>query len=148
MSLEKKIEADIKVSMKEKNVLKLSTLRMLKAEFENVKLDQNKKELNDGEVTKVIQRQVKTHRDSIDQFEKGKRDDLVEKEKKELDILLSYLPRQMSEEDLKKIVAETIKELGATTKKDMGRVIKTVIEKTKGKTEGKAVSQIVSSILK
>ena len=148
MSLEKKIEADIKVSMKEKNVLKLSTLRMLKAEFENVKLDQNKKELNDGEVTKVIQRQVKTHRDSIDQFEKGKRDDLVEKEKKELDILLSYLPRQMSEEDLKKIVAETIKELGATTKKDMGRVIKTVIEKTKGETEGKAVSQIVSSILK
>ena len=133
--------------MKARDALKVSTIRMLKAEINNLKLTGSKKELKDEDITKIIARQVKQHKDSIEQFEKGKRDDLVEKEKKELKVLLSYLPEQCSPEKLKKIITETIKELGATSKKDMGHVMKAVMEKAKGKADGKTVSQIVSGML-
>ena len=148
MSLEERIETEFKAALKAQEKIKLSTIRMLKAEINNFKLDRNKKTLKDDEIVKIIQHQVKQHKDSIEQFKKGNRHDLVEKETKELDILLGYMPEQMSEEELKKIITETIKELEATSKKDMGKVIKAVMEKVKGKAEGKAVSQIVSGILK
>ena len=148
MSLEERIETEFKAALKAQEKIKLSTIRMLKAEINNFKLDRNKKTLKDDEIVKIIQHQVKQHKDSIEQFKKGNRQDLVEKETKELDILLGYMPEQMSEEELKKIITETIKELEATSKKDMGKVIKAVMEKVKGKAEGKAVSQIVSGILK
>ncbi len=148
MSLEERIENEFKAALKQKDKIKVSTLRMVKADIINTKLDQNKKTLKDEEIVKIIQRQVKQHKDSIEQFEKGKRQDLVEKEKKELDILLSYMPEQMSEEELKKIIAGTIKELEATSKGEMGKVMKSVMEKVKGRADGKKVSQIVSSILK
>lgn len=146
MSLEKRIENEFKSAMKARDALKLSTLRMLKADMNNVKLEKNKAILSDEEITKVIHRQVKQHRDSIEQFEKGKREDLAEKEKKELQILLGYLPEQLSEEELKKIIAETIKELGARDKKEMGKVIKTVMEKARGRAEGKKVSRFVQDM--
>lgn len=148
MSLEERIETEFKAALKAQEKIKLSTIRMLKAEINNFKLDRNKKTLKDDEIVKIIQHQVKQHKDSIEQFKKGNRQDLVEKETKELDILLGYMPEQMSEEELKKIITETIKELEAASKKDMGKVIKAVMEKVKGKAEGKAVSQIVSGILK
>lgn len=148
MSLEERIETEFKAALKAQEKIKLSTIRMLKAEINNFKLDRNKKTLKDDEIVKIIQHQVKQHKDSIEQFKKGNRHDLVEKETKELDILLGYMPEQMSEEELKKIITETIKELEAASKKDMGKVIKAVMEKVKGKAEGKAVSQIVSGILK
>lgn len=147
MSLEERIENEFKAALKQRDKIKVSTLRMLKADIINTKLDQNKKALKDEEIVKIIQRQVKQHKDSIEQFEKGKRQDLVEKEKKELDILLSYMPEQLSEEELKKIIADTIKELGATGKGEMGKVMKLVMERVKGRADGKKVSQIVSSIL-
>lgn len=147
MSLEERIENEFKAALKQRDKIKVSTLRMLKAEIINVKLDQNKKTLKDEGIIKIIQRQVKQHKDSIEQFEKGKRQDLVEKEKKELNILLSYMPEQMSEEELKKIISETVKELEATSKNEMGKVMKSVMEKVKGKADGKKVSQIVSSML-
>jgi len=148
MTLTERIESEFKAALKERNAVKVSTLRMLKADMNNVKFDKNKSGLNDEEIVKVLQRQVKQHKDSIEQFDKGKRPDLVEKEKKELDILLSYMPEQYSPEELKKIIEETVKELGASTKKDMGKVIKQVMEKVKGRALGKAVSQVVSGILK
>ena len=147
MSLEERIENEFKAALKQKDKIKVSTLRMLKADIINIKLDQNKKTLKDEEIVKIIQRQVKQHKDSIEQFEKGKRQDLVEKEKKELDILLSYMPEQMSEEELKKIINDTIKELKATSKNEMGKVIKSVMERVKGRADGKKVSQIVLSML-
>ena len=147
MSLEERIENEFKAALKQRDKIKVSTLRMLKADIINTKLDQNKKALKDEEIVKIIQRQVKQHKDSIEQFEKGKRQDLVEKEKKELDILLSYMPEQLSEEELKKIIADTIKELGATGKGEMGKVMKLVMERVKGRADGKKVSQIVSSLL-
>ncbi len=147
MSLEERIENEFKAALKQRDKIKLSTLRMLKADIINAKLDQNKKALKDEEIVKIIQRQVKQHKDSIEQFEKGKRQDLVEKEKKELDILLSYMPEQLSQEELKKIIAGVIKELEATGKGEMGKVMKSVMERVKGRADGKKVSQIVSSLL-
>lgn len=147
MSLEERIENEFKAALKQRDKIKVSTLRMLKADIINTKLDQNKKALKDEEIVKIIQRQVKQHKDSIEQFEKGKRPDLVEKEKKELDILLSYMPEQLSQEELKKIIADTIKELEATGKGEMGKVMKSVMERVKGRADGKKVSQIVSSLL-
>ncbi|MEE9500223.1 MAG: GatB/YqeY domain-containing protein [Candidatus Omnitrophota bacterium] len=147
MSLEERIENEVKAALKQRDKIKVSTLRMLKADIINTKLDQNKKALKDEEIVKIIQRQVKQHKDSIEQFEKGKRPDLVEKEKKELDILLSYMPEQLSEEELKKIIADTIKELEATGKGEMGKVMKLVMERVKGRADGKKVSQIVLNML-
>jgi len=148
MTLEEKIENEFKAAMKQRDVIKISTLRMLKADINNLKLDHNKKKLTDEEIIKIIQRQVKQHKDSIEQFGKGKREDLVEKEKKELDILLRYMPEQLSEEELKKIVALVVQEVGAADKSAMGKVMKAVMEKVKGRAGGKKVSQIVSGMLK
>jgi len=148
MSLEERIENELKESMKKKDVVKLSTIRMLKAEINNVKLDKNKKSLDDGEVMKIVQKQVKQHKESIEHFKKGDRLDLVEKEEKELKILMGYLPEQLSDDKLKKMVEEAIRETGATEKKDMGKVMKAVMAKAKGQVDGKKVSQMVSGILK
>lgn len=147
MSLEEKIETEIKTGMKAHDKVRVSTLRMVKNDIANFKLDRSKKKITDEEVIKIVQRQVKQHKDSIEQFEKGKRQDLVDKEKKELDILLGYMPKQLSDEELKKLIAETVKELGAATKKEMGAVMKTVMEKARGRADGKKVSEIVSHML-
>lgn len=147
MTLEEKIENEFKPALKQRDKIKVSTLRMLKADINNIKLEQNKKVLNDEEIIKIVRRQIKQHKDSIEQFEKGKRQDLVEKEKKELCILSSYVPEELPEEELKKIIAGTIKELEITSKNQMGKVMKAVMEKLKGRAPGKTVSRIVSSIL-
>lgn len=148
MSLEEQIENKFKTALKQKDKIQVSTLRMLKAEIINIKLEQNKKALKDEEIIKIIQRQVKQHKDSIEQFEKGKRQDLAEKEKKELAILSSYMPEQLSAEELKKIIEDVIKELEATSKSEMGKVMKSVMERVKGRADGKKISQIVSSMLR
>ena len=147
MSLEERIENEFKAALKERNRLKVSTLRLVKAEINNVRLKHDKNDLNDGEIIKIIQRQAAQRRDSIEQFEKGKREDLVEQEKKELAILLGYLPEQLSDDELKKIIEGAISELGASGKSQMGRVMKAVMERVKGKAEGKRVSRLVSDIL-
>jgi len=148
MTLEERIESEYKSSLKARDAVKVSTLRMLKSAINNLRLEGSKKELFEADIVKILQRQIKQHKDSIGHFEKGKRDDLAEKEKKELAILLGYLPEQLSEDALKKIIDETIKALEATEKKDMGKVIKAVMEKVKGKAEGKVVSRVVSEMLK
>ena len=147
MSLEEKIENEYKSAMKARDTVRVSVIRMMKAEINNVKLKQNKSALTDDELIKVVRRQVKQHKDSIEQFEKGKRQDLVDKERKELAILQCYMPEEMPEEELKGLIAEAIKELGATTKKEMGTVIKAVMQKAAGKADGKTVSSIVAGIL-
>jgi len=148
MPLEERLETEFKAALKERDKLKLSTLRLLKADMNNVKFEHNKKVLTDGEITKIIQRQIKQRKDSIEQFEKGKRQDLAEKEKKEMDILSGYMPEQLPEKELKKIIEDTAKELEATSKDKMGQVMKAVMEKVKGRADGKKISQIVSGMLK
>ena len=147
MTLEERMENEFKSAMKEKNAIKVSTLRMLKADMNNVKLDKNKKNLGDEEIVKIVQRHLRQHKDSIEQFEKGNRPDLVEKEKKELEILKRYMPEALPEKELKKIIAAAIEETSAAGKKDMGKVIKAVVEKAKGRADGKTVSRLVSVML-
>lgn len=147
MTLEKKIENEVKAALKNGDKIKVSTLRMLKADIANARLTGEKRDLKETDILKIVQRQIKQHKDSIEQFEKGKRQDLVEKEKKELLILQGYMPEQLSDQELENIISETVSELGATGKKEMGKVIKAVMEKTKGRAEGKKVSQIASGLL-
>jgi len=147
MSIEERIESEFKAAMKGREALKVSTLRMLKAEITNSKIKAGDKKFEDADIIKIIRGQVKKHRDSIEQFEKGKRQDLADKEKKELGILLTYLPEEIPEDRLKEIASETISELGASGKKDMGRVMKAVMEKVKQAADGKTVSRVVSGLL-
>jgi len=147
MKLEERIEKEIKDALKAGEQIKVSTLRMLKSDINKFRLDENKKSLTEGDIIKIVKRHVKQHKDSIEQFAKGNRQDLVDKEKKELEILMAYMPEEIPASELKKIVAEVIKETGATSKKDMGRVMKQVMEKAKGRADGKTVSQLVASLL-
>lgn len=145
--LKERIEKEYKEAMKAKDAVKISVIRMLKADLLNLSI-QKKEEIKEESIVKVLHKHVKQRKDSIEQFAKGNRDDLVEKEKKELAILESFLPRMMAPEELEKLIKAAIAETGATTKKDMGRVMKEVLAKSKGTADGKAVSQIVSKLLK
>ena len=142
-----RIEKGFKEALKDKDADKISTLRMLKADLQNLAI-QKKEELKDENIIKVIQKQVKQRKDSIEQFKKGNRDDLAAKEEKELAVLEAFLPKMLSKEELEKIVKDAIAELGATTKKDMGNVIKAVMAKSQGRADGKTVSGLVAGLLK
>lgn len=145
--LEKKINDDLKGAMKEKKTIKIETLRMLKAEIKNLAISKKGTSLEDKDVFQIISKQIKQHRDSIETFSKGGREDLAKKEKQELEILQSYLPKQLSKEEVVSIVKQAIVETGAASRSDMGKVMKVVMEKVKGAAEGKLVSQIVAEQL-
>lgn len=145
--LEKKLNEDLKSALKAKDAVKVSVIRMLKADIMNAVIKLKKKALGGDEVLKIIRQHISKHKDSIEQFKKGNRDDLVQKEEKELEILKAYMPKQLSDGELETLVKSTIEELGATTKKEMGKVIKAVLETAKDKADGKRVSQIASQLL-
>src|SRR5207253_5272096 len=132
--------------MREKNAIKLGVLRMLKAALTNATIEKGgaDSKLTDAEAAQVIRKQVKQRQDSIESFEKGGRAELAAKEKEELSILNSYLPRAMSADELSKIVRETIAEVGATSKAQMGVVMKAVQAKAAGRADGRTLSQEVS----
>ena len=141
--LEEKILNDYKEAMKNRDTLKSSALSFLRADMMNVALTKKKNKLDDNEVISVIKKQIKQHQDSIEQFTKGNRQDMAEKESKELGILKAYLPPELSEEEIKKIIAEAILTTGSSGIKDMGRVMKEVTSKVKGLADGKLVSDLV-----
>ena len=145
-TLLKKLQDEMKKALKSKNTLKLSVIRMLISEIKKEQIDK-KKELSDEEILKIIQRYAKQRREAIEQYKKAGRQDLVEKEEKELNIVLEFLPKQLTEEEINKIVEETIKEIGASSIKDMGKVMKAVMEKVKGRADGSIVSKIVKAKL-
>ena len=128
--------------MREKNAGKLAVLRMLKAAFMNAAIEKSgaQTKLDDAEAVQVIRKQVKQRQDSIESFEKGGRSELAAKEKDELAILQSYLPQAMSAEELSKAVREAIAEVGATSKAQMGAVMKAVQAKVAGRADGKTLS--------
>lgn len=144
--LVEKLKQDMVEAMKSKNKERLTVIRMIKAALDKERID-NKKEINDEVLIDVVGKQIKMRNDSIEEFEKAKRDDLVQKTKKELEILEEYLPEQLTEEEIMKIVEETIHELEATSMKDMGKVMKELTPKVKGKANMKVVSNIIKSKL-
>jgi len=163
-NLKEKIEKDFKKALKEKNEIEISTLRLLKNEIFNrekekrykiAKEDPQLKEkelekesqLTEEEIKKVILSEIKKRKEAISEFEKGKREDLVEKEKKELKILKRYLPDLLSNEEIEKIVKEVIEKIKPQGMKDLGKVMKEVMIKVKGKAEGGEILKIVKKFL-
>lgn len=148
MGLYKQIEDEMRVALKSGDAAKLSVLRMLVAAVKNLAIEKNLKEIQDQDVLQIIQRHIKQHKESIDQFEKGKRPDLVDKEKLELKILEAYMPKQLSEEELAGIIKDAMVESGISAKQDTGKLMKIVMEKVKGRSDGKIVNQLVMKLLK
>lgn len=148
MSLQQRIDEDLKRAMIDRNEAKVSTLRFLKSALKYVAIEKKADVLGDADIQQVIQKQIKQRRESIDQFQKGARVELAEKEKTELLILEAYLPKQMSDADLEKIVLEGLKREGATSKKDFGRMMKTLNEELKGAADAKRVSEALGKHLK
>jgi uncharacterized protein len=149
MALTEKINSDLKEAMKNKEAEKLSVLRMLNAAWQNEAIALGKKEtgLSDEEAVKVIKKEVKKRKDSVEQFIAGNRPELAAGEQKEAEILSAYLPAEMSEEELKKIVAEVISEMGEVAPSQFGLVMKNVMAKTSGKADGGMVSRVVKEVL-
>jgi len=145
--LEENIFNDYQGAMKSKDKIKSSTLSFLRSNMMNEAIRLKKKSLEDKEVIGVIKRLIKQHQDSIEQFKKGGREELVEKESKELEILKSYLPPELSEDEIKKIIEEVITELKAESPKDMGRVMKEVMARVGSQADGKLVSELVKQRL-
>jgi uncharacterized protein len=141
--LEEKILDDFKNAMKQKDSLKVSTLSFLRGQFGYAALEKKKDKLDDADCISVIKKLMKQRQDSIEQFTAGGRIDLAEKEKKELEILKTYVPAEMSREDVARIVEEVVASSGASGMKDMGNVMKEVRAKTAGSADGKLVSDLV-----
>ena len=146
MTLQDRIDSDLKDAMRAKDTTKLAVLRMLKSALKYAAIAKSgaEAELSDAEAAQVIRKQVKQRQDSIESFEKGGRAELAQKEQKELSILNDYLPRAMSAEEIEQTVRKTIAEVGATSKAQMGAVMKAVQAKVAGRVDGKTLSQEVS----
>src|SRR6186997_3560199 len=149
MTLQQRVDSDLKEAMRAKNATKLNVLRMLKSALKYAAIAKSdaEAELSDAEAVQVIRKQAKQRHDSIESFEKGGRTELADKEKEELALLNTYLPQAMSAEELEKVVRETIAELGATSKAQMGAVMKALQAKAAGRADGKALSTEVQKQL-
>jgi len=146
MTLEGRIDSDLKDAMRAKDASKLGVLRMLKSALKYAAIAKSGAEaqLSKAEAAQVVRKQAKQREDSIESFEKGGRAELAAKEKEELSILNAYLPQAMSSDELAKVVRETIAETGATSKAQMGGVMKALQAKVAGRADGKTLSQEVS----
>jgi uncharacterized protein len=146
MTLQQRVDSDLKEAMRAKDATKLGVLRMLKSALKYAAIAKSdaEAELSDAEAVQVIRKQAKQRQDSIESFEKGGRAELADKEKEELAILNTYLPQGMSPDELAKVVRETIAELGATSKGQMGAVMKALQAKVGGRADGKTLSSEVT----
>ena len=147
MSLQDRLSQEIKAAMLAKDADRLSALRMLKSTIGYAQIERKTESLPDADVIALVQKEVKKRRDSVEQFEKGGRAELAAKEKQEIAVLESFLPQPLPPEELEKLVRAIIQELGATSKKDMGPVIKAVQAKAAGRADGKTVSTLVGKLL-
>ena len=146
MSLKEKLQEDLKSSMKNKDTVKKSVVTLIRAAIKQHDVD-NRVELADDAIIDIISKQLKQRKDSLAEFVKANRDDLVEETKSEIQVLEGYLPQQLSEEELEKIVIETIAEVGATSMKDMGKIMATIKPKTAGRADGRKINELVKKNL-
>ena len=146
MSLKEKLQEDLKSSMKNKDTVKKSVVTLIRAAIKQHEVD-NRVELADDAIIDIISKQLKQRKDSLAEFVKANRDDLVEETKSELQVVEGYLPQQLSEEELEKIVIETIAEVGATSMKDMGKIMATIKPKTAGRADGRKINELVKKNL-
>ncbi len=147
MSLKQKLMEDLKVSMRNKDSIRKNTITMVRAAIKQIEVDE-RVELDDEKILEVISKQLKERKNAIEDFKKGERQDLVDLTEKEIEILLEYLPKQLTEDEIEKIVLETIDEVKAESMKDIGLVMKSVMPKVKGRADGNTVNKIVRKTLK
>ncbi len=161
--LKEKIQNDLKGAMKSGDSFKLSVLRMVSAAIHNKEIEKRTKlakagnfapaelaercRLTEEELMETLSSEVKKRKEAVFEYEKGSRPDLVNKEKSEIDVLKQYLPEELSEEDLKKIALETIREVGAQSQKDFGKVMSVLMPKVKGRADGAKISEVVRGLL-
>jgi uncharacterized protein YqeY len=145
--LEEKILNDYKEAMKAKESLKSSVLSFLRAEMLNLATAKSKAKLDDSEIISVIKKQIKQRQDSIEQFTKGGRIEMAQKEQKEMEMLKAYLPPELSPDEIKKVIDDVVAATGASGMKDMGRVMKEVNAKVAAAADGKLVSELVRARL-
>lgn len=146
MSLKETLMQDLKTAMKNKDKRTKDTITMVRAAIKQKEVDDHV-ELNDDDVIQIIAKEIKERRGSIEEFQKAGRDDLIESTKVEIDVLLNYMPEQLSEEELEAMIRKVMEENNITEKKQMGLLMKSIMPKVQGRADGKAVNAIVNRIL-
>lgn len=146
MGLKAQLLQDMKEAMRSKDKVRLSTIRMINSLIKNAEIEK-RGELTDDEIIQLLMKYAKQRKEAIEMYEKGGRQDLVEKEKAELAVVESYLPKQMSEEEIRELVKEAIEATGASSPKDIGKVMQHVMPKVKGRADGSVVNKIVREML-
>ena len=144
--LKDKLKDDLKSAMKDKDVVRKNVVQMIRSGVLQIEKD-NKVTLDDDGVLEVIAKQLKQRRDSLPEYEKSGRDDLIAQLKREMELLMEYLPAQLSTEELEAIVKEAVAQTGASSVKDMGKVMAEVMPKTKGRADGKEINRIARALL-
>jgi len=146
MTLKETFMEEMKNAMKEKDTMKKNVVTMVRSAIKQYEVD-NRVELDDEGVLEIIIKEVKKRKDSLPEYEKSGRDDLIKNLTEEINYLSKYLPAQMSEEEVREVIKATIEEVGATSVRDMGKVMGSVIAKTKGRADGKIINAIVKDLL-
>lgn len=144
--LKEKLLSDMKESMKNKETVRKNVIQMIRASILQIEKD-NQKEVNDDEIIQIIAKEAKKRKDSLADYEKSGREDLISEIKEEIKIIDEYLPEQLSTEEIEKKVAEIISEIGATSMKDMGAVMKAAKEKIGASSDGKTINEVVKKLL-
>ena len=146
MALKEQLMADLKEAMKEKDIIRKNTVQMVRSAILQYEKD-NLKELDDDGIIDVIAKELKKRRDVLPEYEKSGREDLIADMNREIEVLLAYLPKQLSEEELEVIVTEAMEKVGAASMKDMGKIMAEVMPRVKGRADGKAINAIVKAKL-
>jgi uncharacterized protein len=146
MNLAERLNEDMKQAMKDGNKFRLQTIRMVRASIKNQEIEL-RRPLDDNDTLNILSRELKQRRDSLQDFERGGRDDLVSNVKAEIEIITEYLPQQLTEEEVKAIVLQTMQETGASSKADLGKLMGALMPKVKGLADGKLVNAIVQQSL-
>lgn len=147
MSLKEQLTNDLKESMKNKEQVRKSVVTLIRAAIKQKEVDE-RVELDDNAVLDIISKQLKQRSDALEDFTKGGRDDLISQTKEEMNILLSYLPKQLTDDELRVLIKEAVEAVNATSSKDMGKIMGILIPKTKGKADGKRINALVSEFFK
>ena len=146
MNLSERLNEDMKQAMKSKDKFRLSTIRMVRSTINYSEIEL-KRTLDDNEVLDILSREIKQRKDALQEFEKAGRDELAATNRAEIELIQKYLPQQLSEEEIKVIVQQTIQETGASSKSEMGKVMSALMPKVKGRADGKLVNQAVQQFL-
>ena len=146
MNVLERITEELKTAMRQKDQVRMDTLRMLKSDIKNAEIEK-RAPLVEEEMLVIVQKSIKKRHESIEMYKTGNRQDLVDKESREAEILNAYLPPQMGKEEILQLAQDAVRESGASSKKDMGKVMGILMPKVKGKADGKLVQQVVSGLL-